>query len=60
MAGEDGEPRTAFAGFRPATHGPAVTLDEAVPAGVGFPRPPEVDDQLLGLVEVLHTEMFGL
>ena len=60
MAGEDGEPRTAFAGFRPAPHGPAVTFGEAVPAGVGFPRPPEVDDQLLGLVEVLHREIVDL
>jgi hypothetical protein len=60
MASEGGKPRTRFAGFRPTTHGSAIALDEAVPAGVGFPRAPEVDDQLLGLVEVLHRDMFGL
>jgi hypothetical protein len=60
MAGEDGDPRTALAGFGPTTHGPAVAGDEAVTAGVGFPRSPEVDDQLLGLVEVLHRKMIDL
>jgi hypothetical protein len=34
-----------------------IAPDEAVPAGIGFPRAAEVDDELLGLVEVVHTKM---
>jgi hypothetical protein len=40
--------------------GDAVALDEAVAVGVCFLRAPQVDDQLLALVQVLHTKMVDL
>lgn len=60
MTAEHGDPATPSRGVRGAAGGLAGVSDETVTAGIGFFRPPQVDDQLLGLVEVLHTKMVDL
>jgi len=47
-------------GLRGARDRFGVSLGEAVTAGFGFPCPSEVDDQLAGVVEVLHIQMVDL
>jgi hypothetical protein len=60
MTAERGDPVTQCGRVRPAAGGLAGAPDEAVTAGIRFFRRSQVDDQLLGLVEVLHTTMVDL
>jgi hypothetical protein len=60
MTGEEADPVVPFCERRRETRRRAVAPDEAVTVGVGFLRPPQVDDQLSGFVRVLHTEIVDL
>jgi hypothetical protein len=60
VAGESENVVLAPFGLREAGDRSGVSLGEPATAGFGFPCAPEVDDQLAGLVEVLHIQMVDL
>jgi hypothetical protein len=60
MTAEGGARMAPLTGLCDTTLAVVVALDETVTARLRFLRPPDVDDEFLDLLEVLHREMVNL